>query len=42
MSVLIAMEGVLRSVTIQWDHSCVDAMRGIYSILMGSAVMVRN
>ena len=42
MSVLTTMEGVVKSVTIQWDHFLVDAVRGIYSILMRSVVMVRD
>ena len=40
MNVMIAMEGALRSVIIQWDHSCVDAMMATSSILMGSTAMV--
>ena len=42
MSVLTAMEGVLKSVTIQWDHLLVDAMRDICLILMRSIVMVSD
>ena len=42
MSVLTATEGVLTSVTIQWDRFLVDVMRDTCSILMRSVVMVSN
>ena len=42
MSAIAAMEDVPSSVTIQWDHSFVDAMRAIYSTLMMLIVMVRH
>ena len=41
MSAIAAMEDVPNSVITQWDHSFVDAMRAIYSILMMLVVMVR-